>query len=72
MTSTTKKIVIFSSLVVTGLAAPVAFSRASGVTGNNACADPVPTGTCCFQSTSICNAGGGDHVDYYYKETGAC
>src|SRR3954470_15545130 len=65
MKSTTKKLVVFSSLVVTGLAAPVAFSSAHGVSANNACADPIQTGTCCPQNLSICNAGGGDHQDYY-------
>src|SRR3954468_4254872 len=72
MKSTTKKLVVFSSLVVTGLAAPVAFSSAHGVSANNACADPIQTGTCCPQNLSLCNAGGGDHQDYYYKETGPC
>jgi len=73
----TKKAVVFSSLVVMSLAAPVAFSSASGIVPNDACGqsspnNPLPTGTCCPQSNSICNAGGGDHEGYYYLEAGRC
>ena len=70
----TKKAVVFSSLVVMSLAAPVAFSSASGIVPNNACGqdNPLPTGTCCPQYNSICNAGGDDHTGYYYLAAGRC
>jgi len=74
MKSTTKKIVVFTSLVAAGVAAPVAFSSAHGVVPNNACGqnNPVPSGGCCPQNNSICNAGGADWRDYYYSESGRC
>lgn len=30
------------------------------------------TGTCCRQTSSICNAGGADQLDRYYAATGNC
>lgn len=60
------------SIVALALTAtPVAFgdSRGELLKSNDAyCL----TGTCCREAGSICNAGGLDHQDYYYKESGPC
>lgn len=29
-------------------------------------------GTCCIQSQSTCNAGGGTHTGYFYQKEGPC
>lgn len=50
--------------------APVIIAK-GGVHTNDACAEDV-TGTCCHEVDSICNAGGTDHVNYYYKSSGSC
>jgi hypothetical protein len=49
-------------------AAPIAVSPHHGVTLNNA----MCTGNCCREELSICNAGGGDHLNYYYLAMGEC
>lgn len=40
--------------------------------GNRVNADPLQTGTCCPEDDSLCNAGGDDYWDMYYKESGSC
>jgi len=40
--------------------------------GNRVNADPTRTGTCCKEDESLCNAGGEDHWDMYYKTDGPC
>lgn len=49
--------------------APYTLSARQGLAVNAACAE---TGTCCPESRSICNAGGTEHMDYYYKSEGCC
>lgn len=53
------------------IAAPYGISGSGDLRANEAsCTDN--TGTCCREYASICNAGGGDHQDYYYKAEGKC
>ena len=66
-------VVRVAALAVTLSAAPLAFGKGQGgvVRLNDAMCEK-QTGTCCREAGSICNAGGGDHTDYYYKEAGTC
>lgn len=54
--------------VVLGLVPVTLAHHGSTVSLNRACA----AGTCCPESESICNAGGGDELDYYFKAGGSC
>ncbi len=59
------------ALVIAGLGlAPLGISE-SGVDVTDACGAE-QTGTCCQETASICNAGGPEHNDYYYKSEGCC
>lgn len=68
-TSTRRIRLAASALIV--LAAPLGFSSTEGLVVNDASACMV-TGTCCKETSSICNAGGPEHMDYYYKAEGKC
>lgn len=53
--------------------APLTLSTHSVGLNNLSCSEAdEETGTCCQETASICNAGGGDHMDYYYKTQGCC
>jgi len=71
MTGFRKKLVLGASLLGIGVASPIAFSPARGITTNDAVCDPL-NGTCCTEIGAICNAGGSDHDGYYYQATGPC
>lgn len=62
-----------AALTVTLGAAPLAFGdwNRGLIQVNDAMCEP-STGTCCREHQSICNAGGQDHTDYYYKSEGPC
>lgn len=64
-----KRVLMSMSVVAIGASAPVAFSATTGVKANDA---QCFTGTCCYESLSICNAGSGNVEDYYYKSAGSC
>lgn len=63
-----KKLVLFSSLVTLGVASPIAFSSASGLEANDACAQ---NGTCC-DSTDKCVVNGAVIADGWWDTTGKC
>jgi hypothetical protein len=72
-----QKVTIGTSVAIIGIASPIVFSPARGLEPNNAGCQASQhgasfTGTCCLQCGSICNAGGGDNHNYYYKAEGAC
>lgn len=68
-----KKVVRIAALAVTLSAAPLAFGKGQdGIVRVNDAMCEQQTGTCCHEAKSICNAGGTDHTDYYYKATGSC
>lgn len=53
-------------------AAPLTI-QSGRVVANRACGQFMTvTGTCCKEPMSICSAGNGDYVDYYYKTEGSC
>lgn len=64
-----KRVMIITSVLAIGASAPVAFSATTGLKANDA---QCFTGTCCYEYQSICNAGGGNVSDYYYKSAGSC
>lgn len=72
----TKTLIRALSLATVVAATPLTFTKAAGLTANEACAqggDPLSnTGTCCPAVRSICNAGGLDYEHYYYKSEGPC
>ena len=53
------------------MALPLTINSSGGVAFNEAVCEQ-QVGTCCRQLDSICNAGGGDHTNHYYKESGPC
>lgn len=69
----TKNLIRVAALAVTLSAAPLAFGHADGsiVRVNDALCQ-TETGTCCTETRSICNAGGADNPDKYYKASGPC